>query len=146
MPSLPSIPISRLPNQGITAFYRSDPSGENYLLSVTTFSHTANARNLRRSNRRLPCRRICPAQPSATWAVFPNGTPDPNFASLVSVNGADAASQAPKNDPGGISFVETAYAKNVNLPVASVVNEDGNAVQPTAEISVEALEGATLHR
>ena len=49
------------------------------------------------------------------------------------------------HQPGGISFVETAYAKNVGLPVASVVNEAGNAVQPTAENSVEALEGATLH-
>ena len=25
-------PIPALPNQGITAFYRGDPSGENYLL------------------------------------------------------------------------------------------------------------------
>ena len=44
------------------------------------------------------------------------------------MNGADAASQGPVHQPGGIAFVETAYAKNVGLPVASVVNEAGNAV------------------
>ncbi len=135
-------PDTRLPNQGITAYYRGDPSGETYLLGDYIL-HTANAAELA-TFQQVASVPSTAGQPSATWAVFPNGTP-PNLASLVSVNGADAASQEPKNNSGGISYVETAYAKNVNLPVASVVNEAGNAVQPTAVNSVEALQGATLH-
>jgi phosphate transport system substrate-binding protein len=135
-------PDIRLPNQGITAYYRGDPSGENYLLGDYLL-HTANAAELAAFQQAASVPSTA-GQPSATWAVFPNGTP-PKFASLVSVNGADATSQAPVHQPGGISFVETAYAKNEGLPVASVVNAAGNGVQPTAENSVEALEGATLN-
>ncbi len=134
-------PDIRLPNQGITAFYRGDPSGENFLLGDYIL-HTANAAELATFQQAASVPSTA-GQPSTTWAVFPNGTP-PNFASLVSVNGADAASQEPVHAPGGISYVETAYAKNVGLPVASVVNTAGNAIQPTAQNSVAALEGATL--
>ena len=61
------------------------------------------------------------------------------------MNGVDAASQGPVQSPGGISYDETAYAKNAGLPVASVVNAAGNAVQPTSQNTVEALQGATLN-
>jgi phosphate transport system substrate-binding protein len=140
-------PDADLPNEAITAFYRGDPSGENYLLSdylaqtdpglLAAFQQVASDPNPG-------------GGASAIWAVFPNGTPAgtsqfPNLRGLFSVNGADAASQGPVHQAGGIAFVETAYAKNVGLPVASVVNEAGDAVQPTAENSVQALEGATLN-
>ena len=85
-----------------------------------------------------------PGQPSATWASFDDGVP-PSLSSLVGVNGADAAAQGPLHTLGGISYVEYAYAKNVALPVASVVNAAGNAIQPTAQNVVEALQGATLN-
>lgn len=137
-------PNAHLPNEQITPFYRGDPSGENYLLSdylvqtdpdlLAAFQQVAS---------------VPDPGASAVWAVFPNGRPTnsqfPNLQGLVSVGSADAASQGPVETPGGISYVETAYAKNVGLPVASVVNEAGNGVQPTAENSVEALEGATLN-
>jgi phosphate transport system substrate-binding protein len=42
--------------------------------------------------------------------------------------------------------VETAYAKNVNLPVASVVNAAGNAVQPSSYNVAVALTGAVLYQ
>ena len=138
-------PNAHLPAQQITSFYRSDPSGENYLLSdylVQTDPHLLAAFQQVAS--------VPNPGASAIWAVFPNGIPAnnsqfPNLRGLNPVNGADAASQGPVHQPGGISFVETAYAKNVGLPVASVVNEAGNAVAPTAENSVQALEGATLN-
>ncbi len=69
----------------------------------------------------------------------------PNLHDLFGVSGTDAASQGPSNTQGGISYVETAYAKNVGLPVASVVKEAGDATQPTAENAVAALQGATLN-
>ena len=101
-------PDIRLPNQGITAYYHGDPSGENYLLGDYIL-HTANAAELATFQQAASVPSTA-GQPSATWAVFPNGTP-PKFASLVSVNGADASSQGPVHQPGGISYVETAYAK-----------------------------------
>ena len=140
-------PNANLPNETITAFYRADPSGENYLLSdylaqtdpdlLAAFQQVASDPNPGTGA-------------SATWASFPNGTPAgttqfPNLRGLDAVNGADAASQGPVHVNGGIAFVESAYAKNVDLPVASVVNEAGNAVQPTAEDAAVALEGATLN-
>ena len=134
-------PGTRMPDEAITAFYRSDPSGENYLLSdyfsdvdpspLAAFQQVAN----------VP---TTPGTPSAIWAAFSNGVP-PNLDTLVGENGADAASQEPLQTQGGISYVETAYAKNVGLPVASVVNEAGNAIQPTAESGAVALQGATLN-
>jgi phosphate transport system substrate-binding protein len=134
-------PDVRLPNEQITAYYRSDPSGENYLLSdymlhtdpapITAFQKLAT----------IP---TPPGQPSATWASFTNGTPA-GLSSLVPVNGSDAASQGPVHQPGGIAYVETAYAKNVGLPVASVVNAAGNAVQPSSYNVAVALTGAILY-
>jgi phosphate transport system substrate-binding protein len=80
-------PGTPLPHQRITAFYRSDPSGENYLLSdyfsnvdpgpLTAFQQEAS----------VP---TTPGTPSATWADFSNGVP-PNLDSLIGVNGSDAA-------------------------------------------------------
>jgi phosphate transport system substrate-binding protein len=134
-------PGTPMPDEAITAFYRSDPSGENYLLSyyfsdldpgpLAAFQQVAD----------VP---TTPGTPSATWADFSNGVP-PNLDSLIGVNGSDAASQEPLLTHGGISYVETAYSKNVGLPVASLVNEAGDAVQPTAENGIEALQGATLN-
>jgi len=134
-------PNVRLPNQTITAYYRSDPSGENYLLSdyllhtdpgpVTAFQQLAT----------VP---TTPGQPSATWASFSNGVPG-GLSGLVGVNGSDAASQGPVHTPGGIAYVETAYAKNVGLPVASLVNAAGLAVQPTSYNVAVALTGAILY-
>jgi phosphate transport system substrate-binding protein len=134
----PGIP---LPNKPITAYYRSDPSGENYLLSdyfayvdpgpLVAFQKVAG----------VP---TPPGSPSATWASFPNGVP-PQFDSLVAADGADAASQGPLHTNGGIAYVETAYAKNVGLPVASVVNAAGAAVQPTADSTAAALQGAIFN-
>ena len=107
-PSIAALnPDLRLPNEPITAFYRGDPSGENYLLG-DYFLHTDPAPLT--AFQQLASVPSTPGQPSATWAVFPNGTP-PNLAGLIPVNGADADSQGPVHQPGGISFVETAYAK-----------------------------------
>ena len=136
-------PTVKLPYERITPYYRSDPSGESYILSdyllngdpalVTAFQQLAG----------IPT----PGQPSAFWASFAEGPPSnsqfPNLDNLVGVNGADAASQGPVHTQGGISYVETAYAKNVGLPVASVMNAAGQAKKPTSAHASIALEGAT---
>ena len=133
-------PSTPLPNQTITAYYRSDPSGENYLFSdyllhvdpgpLTAFQQEAG---------------VSPSgSPSATWASFSNGTPS-NLNTLDPASGADAVSQGPAQTPGAISYVETAYAQNVGLPVASVVNAAGDAVQPSSYNVAEALTAAILY-
>jgi phosphate transport system substrate-binding protein len=135
-------PDLRLPSQPITAYYRGDPSGENYLLGdyflhtnpgpITAFQQQAG----------IPSP---PGQPSATWAAFPNGKPQ-NLQGLVSVGSADGAAQGPKQQPGGIAYVETAYALQAGLPVASVVNQAGYAVQPASYNVAVALTGAILYQ
>ena len=55
-----------------------------------------------------------------------------NYVSALSSNGA-------------ITYVETAYAKEHNFPVASLMNASGNAVQPTSLNVATALEAAILH-
>jgi phosphate transport system substrate-binding protein len=134
-------PTDRLPNQQIYAFYRGDPSGENYLLGDYFFHTAPGSLASFQQEAGVPT----PGQPSATWAIFPSGTPQ-NLAGLISVNGADADSQGPLHQQGGIAFVETAYAKNVGLPVASVVNAAGNAVQPSSYNVAVALTGAILYQ
>ncbi len=130
-------PDLRLPNEPITAYFRSDPSGESYLLGdyflhtdpgpFTAFQQQAS---------------VNPAgSPSAYWAEYPHAPPP----GLVGVNGSDAASQGPVHTPGGITYVETAYAKNVGFPVASVVNAAGIAQQPSSYNVAVALTGAILY-
>ena len=130
-------PGLRLPNEPITSYFRSDPSGESYLLGdyfvhtdpgpFTAFQQSA---------------QVSPAgSPSAFWAQYPAAPP----AGLVGVNGSDAASQGPVHTPGGITYVETAYAKNVGMPVASVVNAAGVPVQPASYNVAVALTGAILY-
>jgi len=132
-------PSLSLPNEGITAFYRGDPSAETYALSEYALQADRSLVKGFQTEASVPD----PGKPSATWAVFPDGTP-PSLSGLVPVNGADAASQGPMHQAGGIAYVAEPYAKNVDLPVASVVNESGHAVAPSAVDTIAALKGATL--
>ena len=133
-------PSIRLPDELITPYFRSDPSGENYLLG-DYFLHTLPGPFIAfQQSAGLPT----PAgSPSAYWAPFPDGQP-PGLG-LVGVNGSDAASQGPVHTQGGITYVETAYAKNVGFPVASVVNAAGVPVQPSSYNVAVALTGAILY-
>lgn len=132
-----------LPHERIVPFYRSDPSGENELLSAyllhvdpavaTSFEQLAGVPD--------------PGQPDAVWAEFPDGVPTssqfPNAAKLVPTNGADVAAQGPVHKVGGISYVADAYAESAGLPVASVRNASGQPVQPMATAVSAALQGVT---
>jgi phosphate transport system substrate-binding protein len=130
-----------LPKTPISAFYRNDPSGENYLLS-NYFSHVdPGPLTAFQQEAGVP---TTPGTPSATWAAFPNGVP-PNLGSLAGVTGAEAAAQGPVRTQGGIAYVETGYAEQVDLPVASIVNEAGEAVQPTSKDAAAALQGVTFN-
>ena len=65
----------------------------------------------------------------------------------VGQSGSDNAANyvASVSSQGSITYVETAYAKEHNFPVASLQNASGNAVQPTSLDVATALEAAVLH-
>ena len=145
----PSANQCDLPNQPIIPVYRSEPSGENYLLSDYLLHQDPadiNAANTDFSRSPL-------ALPSATW-VYPsdlsqvnNPNNYPNLGKFVPQVGSDSAANyvASAASVGSITYVETAYAINHHFPVASLVNAHGSAVQPSSVNVATALEAAVLH-
>ena len=135
-------PSTPLPHQRITAFYRSDPSGENYLLS-DYFSECRPRPAHRPSNRRRasPPRR---ARRRRRGLSFSNGVP-PNLDTLVAEGRCRRRHTGGGAEPGRHRVRrDRAYAKDVGLPVVSVVNAAGAAVQPTAQSTAEALQRGDL--
>ncbi len=140
-----------LPSTQITAVYRSDASGENYLLSdyllhqdATDFSAAQTA-----------FESFEPGQPDATWPTPPQGfnfSTHPGYpgwqqGTPIGANGSSNAADdvAPVASVGSITYVETAYAIDHQSPVASLINASNNAVQPTSVNVATALEAAILH-
>lgn len=136
-------PDLSLRHQRITPYYRTDASGESYLLSDYLLNADPHLLAAFQQVAKVP------PGASVIWARFgkrvPTSSQFPNLSALVGVNGADASSQGPVGTHGGIAYVEAPYAKNTGLPVASVVNAAGDAVQPTAQNAADALQGATLN-
>jgi phosphate transport system substrate-binding protein len=54
--------------------------------------------------------------------------------------GSEGVTGVVKQTPGGIGYVELTYAKENNLPVASVKNAAGNWVEPTAQGTTAAID------
>jgi phosphate transport system substrate-binding protein len=57
--------------------------------------------------------------------------------------GNDGVAAAVKGTPGGIGYVEYAYAKKNNIAFATMINKEGKAVQPTVD-AVNAAGAAAL--
>ena len=146
-------------NTPIDAIYRSDGAGENYLLSDyllhevnSTFVAAQQAFGLSTSGPSSV------GNPSATWPTpacentggcsssqlpgYPGWT---TGSGLTGASGADATSNDTLATNGAITYVETAYAKTDQLPVANVLNAAGQYVQPTSVNVAVALEKAVLH-
>ena len=133
-------PGTPMPDEAITAFYRTRPfRGELppvvLLLVISTRAPSPPSSRWRMSPPRRARRR-------RRGLTSPTAIP-PNLDSLIGVNGGRglAGTVAARR----ILDVETAYSKNVRLPWPLLVNEAGDAVQPTAENGIEALQGATLN-
>jgi phosphate transport system substrate-binding protein len=139
-----------LPNQTIHPVYRLDASGENYLLSDYLLHQDGGnftaAQNAFQSGH--------PGQPSASWpvpsssvTVNPSIYPGWSASNPVGQSGSDNAANyvSALASVGSITYVETAYAKEHNLPVASLANASGASVQPTSLNVATALEAALLH-
>ncbi|MGO9341980.1 MAG: substrate-binding domain-containing protein [Acidimicrobiales bacterium] len=128
-------------NAPITTVFRTDASGENYILSdyLNTIDSSAWAKYTSILN--------FPGGPQAIWP-FPQGNgshPGYNFSNWNGENGSDNASQYVYSNPGSITYVETAYALAHHDPCAYVQNLPGDAfVQPSALADAEALLDAKL--
>jgi phosphate transport system substrate-binding protein len=137
-----------LPNQKILPIYRSDASGENYLFSDYLLHLDPTGFEAYQQAMQFPV-----GQPSAAWPTLPSqvtppaGYPGWADGDLQGENGSDAAANyvSASSSDGAITYVETAYAKEHDMPVASVVNASNNAVQPTSEDDAVALEKAVLN-
>jgi phosphate transport system substrate-binding protein len=145
----PSPNSCNLPSTKILAVYRVDASGENYLLS--DYMLHMDGSNFRAFQTAMGIGNQV-GQPSATWPTLVPGTNPPGYpgwndGDMVGQSGSDNAanyvSAAASN--GAITYVETAYAIEHNEPVASVLNQSGNAVQPTSVNDATALEKAILN-
>jgi len=125
----------------IVVAWRTDASGENYILSdyLNTLDPTAWAQYTRTLN--------FPDGPQALWP-FPQGSgshPGYNFSNWDGQDGSNNASDYVYANPGSITYVETAYALEHHVPCAAVQNLPGDAfVQPSALADAEALLEAQL--
>ncbi len=145
--------VGDLPNTKIVPVYRTDASGENYLLSDYLLHQDGDnftaAQEAFKTGGSLGY-----GQPSAVW---PTPTPGVSYSQSaypgwaagnpVGQNGSDNAANyvSSLSSQGAITYVETAYAKEHDFPVASLMNASGNAVQPTSLNVATALEEAILH-
>ena len=129
--------------------YRADDGGENYLLTdyllhLDSTDFTAAQTAFESGS---------PGEPSATWPVPSGGQPGsiPARTRLggrrpIGENGSDNAANYVRGtvQPRVITYVETPFAKEHGLPVASVANSSGQYVQPTSANVSTALESATV--
>ena len=120
--------------------FRTDASGENYILSdyLNTIDPSAWAKYTSTLN--FP-------GAAGDLAVPQGGGSHPgyNFSNWNGEEGSDNASQYVYSNPGSITYVETAYAIAHHDPCAYVQNLPGDAfVQPSALADAEALLNAKL--
>lgn len=115
-------PGASLPNTDILVVHRSDGSGTTYV-----FSDYLSA--------------ISPE-----WARGPGRGKDIAWPTGLGGKGNEGVAGQIKQIPGALGYVELAYARQNNLPTASVQNSAGNFIKPSIEAITAAAEGvaATL--
>lgn len=140
--------LKNLNNENILSVYRVDASGENYLLSNYLLEMDGRTFDQYQS----AMADVTEGIPSATWPTAQQGSnitgyPGWSQGTMIGQNGSDNAANyvSAASSNGAITYVETAYAIEHNDPVASVVNQAGNAVQPTSVNDATALEKAILY-
>jgi phosphate transport system substrate-binding protein len=124
-----------LPNSTISIVYRSEASGENYIFSdyIDTLMPSQWAAYTHALN--------VPSGPTAIWPTPQTGgqTGIYNFSNWVGQQGSDNASNYVASTNDTITYVETAYALEHNMPCASIENASGNFLKPSSEADAVAL-------
>ncbi len=129
-----------LPHTPIVVVWRTDASGDNYLMSeYLAFEEGAIWNAFARAM----------LYPAGADAVFPypaqGGYPKKyNLTGWIGAQGSDIASNDVAAQNGAITYVETAYAYEHDKPCAYVQNASGHYVIPTEYNDAVALEGAEL--
>lgn len=108
----------KLPSQDILVVHRSDGSGTTYIF--TDYLSTVNA----------------------DWAKAPGKGKEVQWPVGIGGKGNEGVAGQVKQTPGAIGYVELVYAKQNNLPVASIKNAAGQFVQPSVESVTAAGDGA----
>jgi phosphate transport system substrate-binding protein len=49
-----------------------------------------------------------------------------------------------QQNPGALGYIELSYAMTIGIPVADMINADGNSITPTLESTAAAAEGITI--
>jgi phosphate transport system substrate-binding protein len=110
-------PGVKLPDTDILVVHRSDGSGTTYIFSDYL------------------------AAVSPDWAKAPGKGKELQWPVGIGGKGNEGVAGQVKQTPGAIGYVELAYAKQNNLPVAPVKNAGGQFVAPSVESVTAAAEG-----
>jgi phosphate transport system substrate-binding protein len=109
----------KLPATDILVVHRSDGSGTTYIFTDYLSSV------------------------SPDWAKAPGKGKELQWPVGIGGKGNEGVAGQVKQTPGAIGYVELVYAKQNNLPIASIKNASGQFVQPSVESVTAAAEGAS---
>jgi phosphate transport system substrate-binding protein len=129
-----------LPSTPITVVYRTEPAGDNYVFSdyLNTLDPAAWGAYTAKLGTAGGPQSIWPVpQGSGNYAPY-------DFSNWIGESGSDNASNYVAGNGGSITYVETGYAIEHNIPCASVQNAAGLFVQPSESNDAIALEGDQL--
>ena len=114
-------PDMELPGDEIVPVHRSDSSGTTFV-----FSHYLSTE-------------------VESWADEYGEGKELNWADgLVGGQQNDGVAQGITQNPGGLGYVNQSFAQEAGLSVAHIVNEDGEAIEPTLESTIAASEEAEI--
>lgn len=135
-------PTALLPNAPLVVTYRADASGDNYIFSE--YLHLTAPSQWSGYTSAMGARDAA----SAVWptpAGGGNSAGQYNLGSWVSQNGSDNASNYVASSLNTITYVETGYAEEHNMPCAYVQNASGNYVAPSLLGDAYALTHDTIN-
>jgi len=107
-----------LPNHPVAVTHRSDGSGTTNIFTIYL------------------------AKVSPEWQKKAGKGMSINWPVGIGGKGSEGVTGLVKQTPGAIGYVELSYAKENNLPVASVRNQAGNFVEPSAESTTAAIDAS----
>ncbi|GGC71888.1 phosphate ABC transporter substrate-binding protein PstS [Hoyosella rhizosphaerae] len=114
-------PDMDLPDLNIIPVHRSDGSGTTYV-----FTHYLNTEN-------------------EMWAdKYGEGTEVQWASGTIGGQGNEGVSSQVEQNRGALGYVNQAYAMEIGMPQAAIVNSDGEAISPTLEATTEASELAEI--
>jgi phosphate transport system substrate-binding protein len=83
---------------------------------------------------------------SQAWADGPGAGKEVEWPAPNSVGGEknDGVAAQIQQNPGAIGYIELSYAITNNIPVADMINADGNAIKPTLASTAAAADGLDI--